>query len=257
MENLGPVDVTTLKERVYLRLREAISHGDFMPGEVLTIRTLAASLGTSAMPVREALLRLVAESALVQQPNRGFAVAPFTSDTFRELARIRMSTEALATRYATRNADAALLDNLRALNVQMRDAILRSDADTALEANRSFHFSIYAAADMPQLLGIIRGLWLRTGPYLGAAYRHIRDSNQHFLNGTRIHTRIIADIERGDAQRAGRGIALDIWSTARRFRSAIEQISDVTKNMPNAAQQKLGSAEDFPRSSVPASGRSE
>lgn len=243
MENLGPVDVTTLKERVYLRLREAISHGEFMPGEVLTIRTLAASLGTSAMPVREALLRLVAESALVQQPNRGFAVAPFTSDAFRELARIRMSTEALATRFATRNADAALLDHLRALNIQMREAILRGDADSALEANRSFHFSIYAAAEMPQLLGIIRGLWLRTGPYLGAAYRHIRGSNQHFLTGTHIHDRVIADIERGDAQRAGRGIAVDIWSTARRFRSVIEQLSDVNKDKPNVAHQELGPPE--------------
>lgn len=241
MENLTPVDTTTLKERIYLRLREAISQGDFIPGEVLTIRTLAASLGTSAMPVREALLRLVAEGALIQQSNRGFAVAPFTSAAFRELAHIRMTTETLAARCSARLASPQLLADLRRQNQTMRDAILRGDAEAALDANRTFHFKIYETAQMPQLLQIIRGVWLRTGPYLGAAYRQIHEANSIFLDGTRIHDRIIHAMENGQAHRAATGISLDIWFTARKFRSAIERISDLEDTPPASGEQSAKS----------------
>lgn len=217
MDKLAPVDLSTLHERVYFRLREAISQGDFVPGEVLTIRTLAASLGTSSMPVREALRRLVAEKALVQQANRSIAVAPFTTASFRELIRIRMSIEALATRFATQRSDRDLTTRLRAVNEKMRQAVRNQDVDGLLDANKSFHFAIYSAAEMPQLLEIISGLWLRTGPYLRAAYRSVPGAPEHFLYGTRVHERIIRSIERRDARRAGVNIALDIWFSARRF----------------------------------------
>lgn len=68
----------------------------FAPGQSLTIRGLADSLGTSSMPVRESLQRLVAEHALVQMPNRTFKVTPFTPEMFRELVRVRMTVEGFA-----------------------------------------------------------------------------------------------------------------------------------------------------------------
>jgi DNA-binding GntR family transcriptional regulator len=224
MDKLGQVDVSTLHERVYIRLRAAISQGDFIPGEVLTIRTLAASLGTSAMPVREALRRLVAERALVQLPNRSIAVAPFTTTSFRELIRIRMSIEGLATRIATQKADAELATKLRAVNEKMRLAVRNKDVDGLLDANKTFHFTIYAAAEMPQLLEIIQGLWLRTGPYLRAAYRTVPGAPEHFLYGTRIHERVIEAIDDRAAQRASTNIALDIWFSARRFGPTMSRI---------------------------------
>lgn len=225
MEKLVPVDISTLQERVYSRLREAISQGDFPPGATLTIRTLAASLGTSAMPVREALKRLVAEKVLEQRSNRSVAVPQFTMPAFRELIRIRMTIESLATRWATMRADEALLDRLRTLNQRMKEAIDTGESEKVLDANKRFHFEIYAAADMPQLLEIIKGLWLRTGPYLGAAYRMVPGAQWHFLNGTRVHARIVGAIERRDADRAAHGISMDIWFTARRFRPIMEKLS--------------------------------
>ncbi|MEZ0214787.1 MAG: GntR family transcriptional regulator [Xanthobacteraceae bacterium] len=230
MDKLVPVDVSTLQERVYFRLREAISQGDFPPGATLTIRTLAASLGTSAMPVREALKRLVAEKVLEQRSNRSVAVPFFTMPAFRELIRIRMTMESLATRWATVRTDAALLDRLRALNQRMREAIESGESEKVLDANKRFHFEIYAAADMPQLLEIIKGIWLRTGPYLGAAYRLVPGAQWHFLNGTRVHARIIDAMEKGDADRAANGVSMDIWFTARRFRPIMEQLSGAAQD---------------------------
>lgn len=224
MDKLAPVDLSTLHERVYSRLREAILQGDFVPGEVLTIRTLAASLGTSSMPVREALRRLVTEKALVQQANRSIAVAPFNLVTFGELIRIRMAIESMATRYATQKADPQLIQRLTDLNTRMKMAVRDRDVEALLDSNKTFHFTIYGAAEMPQLFEIIQGLWLRTGPYLRAAYRSVPDAERHFLDGTRVHARAIEAMEAGNAQRAGAKIALDIGFTARRFGPLIAQL---------------------------------
>jgi len=55
----------TLRLRVYGALARGLMGGMFTPGEAVSLRTLAARLGTSAMPVREAVSRLIAERALV------------------------------------------------------------------------------------------------------------------------------------------------------------------------------------------------
>ncbi len=60
----------TLAQRAASRLRAALMRGDFLPGTASTLRGLAERLGTSIMPVREAVSRLAAEQALDLQPNR-------------------------------------------------------------------------------------------------------------------------------------------------------------------------------------------
>ncbi|MBX3566746.1 MAG: GntR family transcriptional regulator [Rhizobiaceae bacterium] len=214
-EKLSPVDVSTLQERVYLKLRQALYQGKFAAGETLTIRGLAAALGTSAMPVREALQRLVAEKALVQTPSRSIRVASFTPELFWEIIRIRMSIEGMATKRAALNPPPPLAGALRDINAKMIAAIKGGFTEEVLDANKEFHFAIYEAAEMPQLLEIINNLWLRTGPYLGVAYR--MGYSDPFLTGTRFHERIIQAIERRDGRRAASGLKVDIWATAKWF----------------------------------------
>ena len=63
-----------MRVRVYRALARGLMAGMFKPGEAVTLRTLANRLGTSAMPVREAVSRLIAERALVLLPNRSVIV---------------------------------------------------------------------------------------------------------------------------------------------------------------------------------------
>lgn len=56
---LQRISHNTLQEQVYRNIRQSLSDGQFKPGEVLTIRDLARQLGTSVMPVREALHKLI------------------------------------------------------------------------------------------------------------------------------------------------------------------------------------------------------
>ena len=77
--SLNTSDDAPLHENVYQEIRRNLMAGQFQPGEAVTLRGLAGKLGTSAMPVREALRRLVAERALDLGPNRTARVPVVTS----------------------------------------------------------------------------------------------------------------------------------------------------------------------------------
>ena len=78
---------------VFRGLRRAIMSGRFPPGQAVTIRGLADRMGVSAMPVREALRRLVAERALALLDNRRVRVPVMTAERFDELLAARMALE--------------------------------------------------------------------------------------------------------------------------------------------------------------------
>jgi DNA-binding GntR family transcriptional regulator len=216
-ERVRQVDNSTLQDRVYQELRNALYQGRFLPGDQLTIRSLARALGTSPMPVREAMQRLVAEQALVQLPNRTIRVPALTPDILTELVRIRMEVEGYAAERAARRGSAALCRQLRAINEGFRQAIEAEDAAGMLEGNQRFHFAVYQAADAGELLKIIETLWLRSGPIV-ASERNVPGSVAMFARGVQVHERIAAAIERRDAAAARFALALDIRAAAAWFR---------------------------------------
>src|SRR5580704_5437217 len=91
--SIGPVERETLNDRVYRELKNSIMAGSFKPGSELTLRSVADALGTSLMPVRDAMRRLVSERALEVLPSRKIALPVLTVDKFLELRRIRLLLE--------------------------------------------------------------------------------------------------------------------------------------------------------------------
>ena len=77
---IAPVERETLNERVYRELKNSIMAGSFKPGSELTLRSVADALGTSLMPVRDAMRRLVSERALEVLPSRKIALPVLTVD---------------------------------------------------------------------------------------------------------------------------------------------------------------------------------
>ncbi len=93
---LAPVTRETMQERVYRELRRALINGRFDPGQALTLHQLAASLHTSAMPVREAVARLVSEQALEAASNRSVRVPPVEARRLADLLQARRVIEGTA-----------------------------------------------------------------------------------------------------------------------------------------------------------------
>jgi DNA-binding GntR family transcriptional regulator len=199
----------TLHDRVYLELRNAIMSGAIMPGTTVTIRALAKALGTSQMPAREALRRLVAEHALEMLPNRTVKLPVVTSERFKEIYLLRVTLEGLATEVAATSINSAELDRMERIDREMMQQAGRTPADY-LARNREFHFTIYNAAQLPIMMAIIEQLWLQIGPLLNhiAIESVIKNAHNH-------HRTAIDALRVGDGKAARAAIETDISDAER------------------------------------------
>src|SRR5689334_16319956 len=96
----GPIENVTLWEKVHAHLREEILANRLPPGTVLSEVPLAASLGVSRGPVREAIGRLAAEGLVTVRPRRGAVVSALSHEEFLQAYQVREALEALAIRLA-------------------------------------------------------------------------------------------------------------------------------------------------------------
>lgn len=145
------------------RLRHDILRGGLEPGLPLRQDEIAARCGVSKIPVREALLQLVAEGLVVLQPNRGFTVAGLQPQEAEEILEIRAVLECQAMRDAMpkmTDADvgraAVILDQAEAT-----DAL-----DRWSDLNWEFHATLYAPAKRKRLLDVIRQVSNPTDRYI-------------------------------------------------------------------------------------------
>lgn len=161
----------TVGEFVHRRLRQAIMTGRFPPGVAVTIRGLAALLGTSAMPVREAMRRLAAEQALDLLDNRRARVPDMTEARFAGLVDARILLETAAAKRALAVIDAARLLELKRLDQAINESFARGDIERTIEANFAFHRRLYTFAPHDALTPLIESVWLQIGPFMRAALR--------------------------------------------------------------------------------------
>lgn len=196
----------TLTEQVYAELRQRLLQGQFKPGERITARSLSRAMGVSLTPARDAIARLVREGAIEISETHMFSVPILKKDRYRAISQIRISLEPMAARQAVKAGRKGLADKLEALNNAMRDGIERQEFDESLRYDSEFHFSLYQAADEPDLERIIDGLWVLTGPTRTRLPIEYRQG----LNGYKNHLKIIEGVRRGDAEAVADTIAYDI-----------------------------------------------
>jgi len=188
-----PETRSQLKDEAAAHIRELIASGQVQPGELMRLAPLAERLGASVTPVREALLLLAQDGWVIQEPNRGFRVAPITrrdvSDAYWVHARVAGE---LAARLAT-TIDEETLELLRRLDGQIREH--DGDDSGALEdLNFAFHHVLNIAADSPRLTWFVeaasrfvpRRFWGTIPGWL-----------EHNRSG---HATIIEALARGDAE---------------------------------------------------------
>jgi DNA-binding GntR family transcriptional regulator len=190
--------------RIYAQLREALMRGRLHPGQRLVHRTLAAEFKVSPTPVREAVLRLAAESALIVD-QRGVAFVPLLApETYTEILSLRLDLEGQAAAAAARKPDTALADEFAAIHKRMQKARRAGDEDTLLAENENFHFRIIAAARMPVLADLVANLWVRCGPALRYNIPHEEVEPDH------PHLDFIAAVRAGSARRGRESMVRDI-----------------------------------------------
>lgn len=154
----------SLTMQVELRLKHALIAAQMAPGERLNTRDIAEEMHVSITPVREAVLRLVAEGALCVAPAQAFTVPKITKAQFDEIALIRKELEGVALQRLIENHPPENMEQLVELSTMFNTARDNGDAHNALKAQREFRFALYEQAQLPLLLGMIEQLWIRVGP---------------------------------------------------------------------------------------------
>lgn len=156
--------MTHAADRAYAALRGGILDGRYAFGARLGEIEVAAELGLSRTPVREALRRLGSEGLVELLPNRGARVRTWTAQDLEETYELRAVLEGLGARRAAGRIDAATLDELAALADEMVgvDPSLGhrppGDFDDLAALNARFHALIVGASGSAQLASTLAGL---------------------------------------------------------------------------------------------------
>lgn len=158
----------TIQQQAYEALREAVITGLFVPGELVTLRALGERLGVGAMPVREALRRLIAEGAFESLPNHSARVPFPTRQDVAQINELRLILESNAIRQAIEHLSKHKLDRLSELASRMQELSFPADVTEYARLNKEFHFGIYRESQNPTLIRLIESLWLRIAPFVFA-----------------------------------------------------------------------------------------
>ncbi|WP_428530562.1 GntR family transcriptional regulator [Rhodopila sp.] len=223
---VSPLNRDPLYERVYQEVRRMLMEGVFAPGAELTLRSLSQAFGTSDMPVRDALRRLISEGALSARSNRSPIVRQLTREQFEEVRDVRMLIEGAATANACDAVSEPMLRAVRGLHRDLREAA-ETDVALHLNLNRRFHFTIYAACGMPLLVSMIEALWLQIGPlYRSLSIPLLRSNLPDY------HHRIVRALEQRNAAAAAQAVQDDIASAS----AIIVQKFDAVPNADTAPE---------------------
>jgi DNA-binding GntR family transcriptional regulator len=153
--------ILTKTDLAYWQVRDEILDGTLPPGTSLDQEALAARLGLSTTPVREALRRLESERLVVGRAHRDTFVAELSQELLEDTYAVRMNLDPLAVSLAAKLAKPEELEAIAELA-----RVLPSDDPTEqLRHNRALHRAIYTACGNDVLIEILDLLWDRTDRY--------------------------------------------------------------------------------------------
>jgi DNA-binding GntR family transcriptional regulator len=198
----------SLQQRVYDNLRNRLIGGEFAPGDVLSLRRIAAANGVSPMPVREAVKRLISERAIELLPNRTIVVPKLRRRDFVELIRIREMIEGHAGELAVSAMSSKFVVKLAHINSRLLQAIDDSNMVEAMRLNEEFHFELYRVSKSLVILPLIESLWMRMGPIIHIAI----DRPEVTWNASQHHAALLA-LEQHNADGVRRAIEEDIHNS--------------------------------------------
>jgi DNA-binding GntR family transcriptional regulator len=201
--------VSTAEEEAYEYILVRIRSGHYAPDDRLIPEEIAAEIGMSRMPVREAFRRLAAEGLVTIRPNRGCVVSGLTVDEIFEVFEVRSVLEGLAVRLAMPKIDRSALADLRLLleRMEISDEL---DADSWLADHYRFHEYLCGLSARPKLMGQIRTLHVAIEPYLRVYLHHVKKSR----SAGEAHRVLVDTLSTGDVRAAEDAMREHVLGTA-------------------------------------------
>ena len=202
-----PLARALLRDDVYRRVRDAIVDGTLGPGEQLRDQELAAWLGVSRTPVREALLRLQQAGLVAALPGRSTTVASLDTRAARDAQAVVAQMHRLAVHEAVGQLTADDLERMRDANRRFQAALKAGDAEAALDADDELHGIPVAAAGNAALAAVLD----QFTPVLRRVER-LRFGSLSGRGSVALHARLIDLCEAGDREAAA-DVSHETWQT--------------------------------------------
>jgi DNA-binding GntR family transcriptional regulator len=199
----------TAEEEAYRHIQRALRLGRYKPGDRLIPEEIAAEIGMSRMPVREAFRRLASDGLVVLRPNRGCVVAGLTVDELYEIFEIRSVLEGLALRLAMPRINDEELEEFERLLNRMERAGQSGSSDWVAR-HQEFHGRICALSQRPKLIHQISALHTVIEPYMRLWFDYVEKP----LSAREEHAAVIAALRSGDAGHAEQVMQDHVLGTA-------------------------------------------
>jgi DNA-binding GntR family transcriptional regulator len=215
---------------VFQRLRSGLMAGAFKPGQVMSLRKLAEQFGTSPMPVREALARLVVVNALEETAGHSVCVPRPKPRRLAEIFEVRELLEGRAASEACRKCTPELIASLTHANKELLAAIAARNLQGCLSWNQRFHFTLYDGAESEVLMPLIESLWLQFGPTM---YLSLLQPETPW--DASAHLDILEGLRTNSPSLTKRGVVKDVRTTGGVLMRALAgpNLSNVLSSIPN------------------------
>ncbi|WP_406864601.1 GntR family transcriptional regulator [Streptomyces sp. HUAS MG47] len=206
-----------LRDQVGHALRAALIAGELKPGGVYSAPGLAAELGVSATPVREAMLDLAREGLVEPVRNKGFRVTEVSEKELDQCTELRMLIEVPTVVRITALATAEQLEELRPQAEEIVAKARAHDLIGYLEADRRFHLTLLGLAGNDRLVETVGDLRKRSRLYgltgLDEAGKLVSSAEEHVELLDLMIARDVAGVEACMLRHLGH--VRSLWAEAR------------------------------------------
>lgn len=156
---------TRVGDMAFEAIQAAITAGEYEAGDRLQVRDLAAKLGVSVMPVREAIAKLEKAGLVETVQYRGAIVRAFTPHELLNIYGVRRLLEAEAAKLGTSKSTDSDHSELERLLGEIKTAVSRGNVRQYLDLDEQILLKVYAASGNEILLETIQSLWARCRHY--------------------------------------------------------------------------------------------
>jgi DNA-binding GntR family transcriptional regulator len=188
----------SLKDQALAVIRQGMVSGEIRPGEIHSAAGMAARLGTSNGPVREAMLTLVEQGIMQVVPNRGFQVTRLTEDDLDEIHQLRLMLEVPAVRRLGEAGIAGREAAARRHADECAAAAAAKDVTRFLSADRSFHLALLELLGNGRLVKFVANLRDQTRLY---GLHNLAEEGQLETSASE-HAALLDALLAGDGERA-------------------------------------------------------
>ena len=199
---LERIEYVTLASRVYRAIKDRILTGQIPLGGRLRDEDLAAQLGVSRTPVREALMTLTREGLVEMVPRSQTSVRRLTEHDLEEIFDIRIALETLAVRTATERIRPEQLKRLRGAQREGEMALKKGNPKLALDFDHRMHKAILEASGNRRL----QEMMVTIDDYV-TLFRNISATTRFHRGYTAKHAEILQGLARQDPEGSARALA--------------------------------------------------